>query len=164
MSRPGKGFRQTGRLIGKQIRVASEARGFTEAKLLTYWAEIAGQDIAQKCNPIEVKYKRGDFGATLVVLTTGSYAPVLKMEEPKLRDRINACYGYNAIAHIRVIQTAPTGFAEGQAMFLTRQAPQKLVPSPEAKKAAAAHTAQIQHEGLRAALERLGTNIISKNR
>jgi hypothetical protein len=42
---------------------------------------------------------------------------MLEMQKEILRARVNACYGYNAIARIRITQTAPTGFAEGQAAF-----------------------------------------------
>ena len=46
---------------------------------------------------------------------------MLEMEKEHLREKVNAVYGYNAIARIRITQTASTGFAEGQADFRHRR-------------------------------------------
>ena len=67
--------------------------------------------------PVKVSYAKGGFGATLTLLTTGAYAPMLQAELPKIRNRVNAVYGHNAISHIRITQTAPMGFSEGRAVF-----------------------------------------------
>ena len=90
------------------------------ARLLTHWADVVGDEIARIAQPAEISYGRGGFGATLTVLTTASQAPMLQMELPRIRERVNACYGYNAIARIRITQTAATGFAEGRALFAAR--------------------------------------------
>ena len=99
------------------IRKATEKRGFAETRLLTHWAEVAGPDIAAIARPVEVSFARDGIGATLVLLTTGPQAPMLEMQKDAIRARVNSCYGYNAISRVRITQTAPTGFAEGQAVF-----------------------------------------------
>ena len=53
--------------------------------------------------PVEIGYGRGGLGATLTLLTTGANAPLLEMRKEELRERVNAIYGYNAIARIRVL-------------------------------------------------------------
>jgi hypothetical protein len=40
----------------------------------------------------------------LVILTTGAQAQMLEMQLPQLREKVNACYGYNAISRIRITQ------------------------------------------------------------
>ena len=45
-------------------------------------------------------------GATLILLAKPAHAPMVQMELPRLKDRINAVYGYNAIARITLTQTA----------------------------------------------------------
>ena len=97
------------------------------ARLLTHWAEIAGEDLARITRPVKIGYARDGFGATLTLLTTSAQAPMVQMQLPQLRERVNACYGYNAISRIALTQTAPTGFAEGQAEF---------APAPKAAPAA----------------------------
>ncbi len=157
------GFSRTAKLLQGQIRKASETRGFAQSRVLTHWEEIAGADIAAISRPVDVRYGRGGLGATLTVLTTGANAPLLEMRREELRARINAIYGYNAIARLRVTQTAPTGFAEGQADF-THRRPENgpAAPDPATTAEARAATREVGDEGLRAALERLGANVISK--
>ncbi|MBJ6372899.1 DUF721 domain-containing protein [Sedimentitalea arenosa] len=158
-----RGFKRTATVLNDQIRRAGESRGFAVSRLLTHWAEIAGPEIATIARPVNVTYGRGGMGATLTVLTTGAQAPVLEMQKEKLREKVNAVYGYNAISRVRITQTAPTGFAEGQAMFAPPEpvAPPPLDPQKLARAAEAARP--IQNEDLRAALERLGRNVLSKS-
>ena len=159
-----KGFSRTSSLLQERIRKASESRGFAESRVLTHWAEIVGEDTARICQPVDVKYGRQGFGATLTVLTTGAQAPMLEMQKETLRTRINAAYGYNAITHMRITQTAPTGFAEGQAVFGV--APKAEKPKPDAATCAKAAevAAPVGDDDLRQALERLAQNVISKNK
>ena len=100
------------------------------------------------------------FGATLVILTTGAQAQMLEMQLPQLREKVNACYGYNAISRLRITQTAPVGFSDGKAWF--NAAPKRTVPEPcpETAAKASAIACDIKDEGLRAALAAFGENII----
>lgn len=159
-----KGFRRSASLLQAQIRKASETRGFAVSRVLTHWAEIAGEEIAAIARPVEVSYGRQGLGATLTVLTTGAQAPMLEMQKDSLRQRVNAAYGYNAIARIRITQTAPTGFADGQASFAPPPRPAPQAPDPDAEKQAGALTAPVADDGLRAALEALGRNVLSRRK
>lgn len=159
-----KGFTRTSTLLSGRIRDVSASRGFAQSRLLTHWEETVGPDIAKIARPVEVSYGgKGGFGATLVLLTTGANAPILEMEKEKLRARVNAVYGYAAISRIRVTQTAPVGFADGKVAFEHATPSEPKGPSKEAQQAAAQEVAPVADDGLRAALERLGANIISKS-
>lgn len=159
-----KGFTRASTLLRGRIRDASASRGFAESRLLTHWEEIVGPEMATLARPVEVTYARAGFGATLVLLTTGANAPVLEMEKDKLRDRVNAVYGYNAIARIRITQTAPTGFAEGQVAFRQKAEEDKPEePTQPVAADAAKEVSRIENPDLRAALARLGANVLSKS-
>ncbi|WP_300032738.1 DciA family protein [uncultured Roseobacter sp.] len=158
-----KGFKQTSSLLQGRIRRASESRGFAQSRLLTQWEEIAGSETAAISRPVEVSYGRGGMGATLTLLTTGSNAPMLEMQKEKLRARVNAVYGYNAIARVRITQTAATGFAEGQVEFAPRAPEVSEQPADPKVRAQAQQTARpVEDEKLRAALTRLGENILNR--
>ncbi|MBZ0123229.1 MAG: DciA family protein [Roseovarius sp.] len=160
-----RGFRHSAALLAPQMRKVSESRGFAVGRVLTHWAEIAGEEIAAIARPVEVSYGRKGFGATLTVLTTGARAPMLEMQKETLRERVNAVYGYNAIARIRITQTAATGFAEGQAVFAPGpSARPEPIPDPAAERAAAEIAAPVADEGLRQALEALGRNVLSRRK
>lgn len=162
--RSRKGFQRTSSLLRDRIRKAGETRGFAVTRVLTHWAEIVGQDRAAICKPVDVKYGRQGFGATLTVLTTGAQAPMLEMQKEKLREKVNAAYGYNAITKLHITQTAPIGFAEGQAQFATAPKPAEKTIDPEAAKEARAMAAPVGDQDLRKALERLAGNVLSKEK
>ena len=160
-----KGFARTSSLLQGKIRKASESRGFAQSRVLTHWPEIAGEDVAAISRPVEISYAKGGFGATLTLLTTGAQAPMLEMQKEQIRARVNAVYGFNAIARVRITQTAATGFAEGRVSFEHRaKADRPVVPPPEIVEQARRTTGGVTDEGLRTALERLAANVISKSK
>lgn len=160
--RKRRGFEHASHLMQKDIRKAGETRGFAVTRLLTHWAEIVGDQTAKMARPVKVSYGREGLGATLTVLTTGAQAPMLQADLPKIKDRVNACYGYAAIARIRITQTAPTGFAEGQVAFDHRP------PAPTRPDAASESRARdlalgVADDNLRHALEALGANVYARS-
>ncbi|MGR3435934.1 MAG: DUF721 domain-containing protein [Shimia sp.] len=162
-ARRGRGPRSVASLLEGRIRKAGESRGFAETRLLTRWPEIVGPDIAARARPVNVSYAKGGFGATLTLLTTGAHAPMLQMELPRLRETVNAVYGYNAISRIRITQTAPTGFAEGQVAFAPKaEAPPAPDPALDAR--AEATAAPIDDPDLRGALAALARSVLKTSR
>jgi len=160
-SRRERGFEATGGLLRQHIRTAGEKRGFAVARLLTHWAEIAGEDLARVTRPVKVGYGREGMGATLTLLTTGAVAPMVEMQKERLREKVNAAYGYAAISRILLTQTAASGFAEGQAEFTP--APKAPPPPDPAILAKAAKTAApVNDPDLRAALEAMAQNILTR--
>lgn len=159
------GFQAASSLLSQRVQKAAEGRGFAVTRLLTHWAEIAGEQLGRTTRPIQISHSRGRFGATLTLLTSGPAAPLVEMQLPQLRERVNACYGYNAIQKIVLTQTAATGFAEGQAQF--RPAPQRAETPPDPQAEARAHNiaAQFADPQLAEAMSRLALNLASrKNR
>jgi hypothetical protein len=156
------GFAAASKLVQSRIRTATETRGFAETRLLTHWAEIVGASVAEVARPVKIGYGREGMGATLTVLTTGAQAPMLEMQKDQIRDRVNACYGYRAIARVRVTQTAPSGFSDGQVAFGHKPKAAPAAPSPELTAAAAAVVGPVKNDELRLALEALATNVLRR--
>lgn len=158
-----RGFRHAGALLSRSVRETGESRGFAVSRVLTHWAEIAGPELAQQTRPVEISYGRHGFGATLTLLTTGAFAPMVEMQKEKLRERVNACYGYAAVSAIRLTQTAASGFAEGQSPFSPAPVPENAETPEPARSDARAIAADVGDEGLRVALADLGANILSRS-
>jgi len=160
-----RGFEAAGGLVSAPVRAVGESRGFAVARLLTHWAEVAGADLAAKTRPVKIGYGKGGMGATLTLLVKAAEAPMVQMALPHLKERVNAVYGYAAVSHIHLTQTAATGFAEGQADFTL--AP-KVSPTPVADPAildkAHAVAEGVGDPTLRAALEQLAQNILTRPR
>ncbi|PJI84573.1 hypothetical protein BC777_3634 [Yoonia maricola] len=156
-----RGFSRAATLMQSKIRKASEDRGFAVTRLLTHWAEVVGEVTAGIATPVNVSYGKGGMGATLTLLTTGAQAPMLEMQKEQIREKVNACYGYRAIARVRITQTAPVGFSEGRATF--NPAPKiKKMPDAAMQSAAEDLSKVVENEKLRAALTALGANVLSK--
>lgn len=163
--RRSRGFVAASGLLRSQIKAAGEARGFSDSRVLTHWAEIVGEEIARIARPVKISYRKDAFGASLTLLTTGSAAPMLEMQKPKIQQRVNACFGYSAITRIVITQTAPAGFAEGQVAFgaAAGAAPAAAAGTdPAILQQASVAAAPIRDETLRQALEALGQNILSR--
>lgn len=159
MTRRSKGFRKTSGLVEQRIRAAGESRGFAVTRLITGWSSVVGSDIAAVCEPVKVSYAKGGLGGTLTVLTTGAQAPMLEMQTELIRQKVNACYGYNAIARVRLTQTAPSGFGSSR----EKQSNAPVVSDASVEKARVA-TADIKDQTLREVLESFGANVISQGK
>ena len=156
-----RGFERADGLVARQVAKAGEGRGFAVARLLTHWAEVAGEDLAKSTRPVRISYGRGGLGATLTLLVRGAQAPFVQAELPKLKDRVNACYGYAAVSRIALTQTAPTGFAEGQAEF--DHGPKVKIskePGAKALQRGQAVASGVEDPELRLALSRMGAHIL----
>ncbi len=159
-----RGFEAAAGLLRDPIRKAGETRGFAVTRLLTHWPEVAGPDLAPLCRPVNVSYAKQGLGATLTLLTSGAAAPLVQMQADKLRERVNAIYGYAAIARIRVTQTSArgtmAGLAEAQRPFdgpnITRPSAQALA---RAQGVLNGLTEGVADSGLKSALERLATQV-----
>lgn len=159
-ARRKRGFETAGALLSSTLKAPAAQRGFGEAKLLTHWQEIVGTEIAAIARPVRISWSRG-FGGTLILLTTGGHAPVLEMQKERILERVNATYGYRAIAHVHITQTAPTGFADGQVTFRAPPPKAPLPPDPATLSRVMATVDQVADDGLKQALARLARNVLS---
>lgn len=158
-----RGFEPAFGLMKDSVRVAGESRGFAVARLLTHWAEVAGSEMAGKTRPVKISYGKGGMGATLTLLVKAAEAPMVQMALPVLKERVNAVYGYAAINHIHLTQTAPTGFAEGQAEFIPSPTV-SVQPDPAVRARAEEAADGVADPALRTALEQLAQNILTRPR
>lgn len=159
-----RGFSRAASLMQTRIRQASETRGFAVSRVVTHWPEVVGPSIAAISKPVDVSYGRQGLGATLTVLTTGANAPMLEMQKEQIRSKVNACYGHNAIQRVRITQTAPVGFADGQVAFDHAKQVKPSQPDPTIVAEAREIGSTVGNETLRQALETLATNVLSRQK
>lgn len=140
-------------------RIAGKAlgkNGLGEAHLIQHWPEVVGERLAESTSPDKLRFPRGARrDGTLRLRVAPGIALEIQHSEPVLLERINSFFGYRAVARLSLEQT-----------FLPRQArsarPRPLAP-PEAADLSKRVSA-VRDEGLRAALTRLGTAIITTER
>ena len=159
-------FKPASDLLRSKIRELGEARGFSTTRLLTHWPEIVGQSVAAIARPLEIRHPRPRAGqppegATLTVIALGVPTIFGGAIITGIRERVNACYGYNAIAKIRIRQAGPESFA-AEVAALERLPPRE--PDPQVLQAVQPLTEGVGNTELRLALAALAANVLSKSR
>lgn len=149
-----------GAFLPHLTRKAFEKFGFSTATLIMDWPVIVGGDIAQWTLPERLKWSRSApvegepdglnsqarAGATLVLRVDQARALDVQYKSRQIIERINAYFGYAAIAEIRMIQGP-----------IERQDAPRRRPKPQAP--LTREVSGIAHEPLRDALARLGASI-----
>ncbi len=160
--------RVVGSFVPKLTKKAFEKYGFSTAALLTDWAAIVGAELAKVTVPERLKWPRwvdvggevepgaeGRPGATLLLKVDSARALDVEYRRGELIERVNAYFGYRAVAELKVVQV-PAGSLMSQSgkPMLTPKAPVRAA-------AAAPEIDAIADDGLRAALARMQAAIAS---
>ena len=159
-ARLSRGFVRAGGLIEPQLRTAAARRGFAQARLRALWPEIAGPEFAAICAPLKLARARGPAGGLLTLAVDGPHAPQLQLLLPLLRERVNAALGPGTVGRIQLTHS-PAGLAEPPAAAPRRR--RRREPPPDLGR----HAGTISSIGdgeLRAALETLARNVLSRSR
>jgi len=168
--RPRPGAPAQARAVGSYLpgltRAAFAKYGFSAATLLTDWATIVGADVARYTEPERLKWprqpaiydeteaeERGRPGATLVLRVEAGRALDVQYRGRQLVERINAYFGYRAVAELRLVQ-APMALRPGAGICKP--------PQPAAHRPAPAELAAIADARLRAALEHMAHAIVMR--
>lgn len=163
MSRQGHGLRALGEAVAELTRPIIGRRGFTRGALIGDWAAIVGDRLAASSLPERIAYigKRASGGTLHLRVASGGLAMELQHFEPVLIERINAYFGYPAVARVKLIQgplPAPAGARTSQ----PANPPRAL--SPAEQDALAAQLTDIADPELREALAALGRAVIAQGR
>ncbi len=87
------------------VGAAYRRRGFAEPALVTGWRAVVGDQAADCALPVKIVFPRGSrTGGTLHVRVEGAYALELQHNAPRIVERLNAFYGYAAIARLALHQ------------------------------------------------------------
>jgi hypothetical protein len=150
--------KSVGEFLPSLMRPAFEKYGFSSAAILTDWAALAGPELAAYTAPERLKWPRkkpgendtAQSGATLVLRVAGARALDVEYRRPQIIERLNASFGYRAIAEIRLVQ-AP----------LAKRETIRRPPLAEMKVEALPALADIHEDRLRAAVAKLASGVQS---
>lgn len=147
--------RAISRSLAKLTRPALEKRGRDFAALVAGWAEVAGPRLAGDTALDRLARPRDGGPGVLHLRVTPGLALEIQHTAPQLIERINAFLGHAAVERIAMVQRPVAG--------IRRPSPQRVrLPRPAGHAAAAAAVAQVEDEGLRAALARLGAHLLER--
>jgi len=91
------------RLVDGMVAPSVRERGFVISRLLSNWRQIAG-DMAGWSRPTQLNLSRRG-GGTLKVAIASGYGPIALQMKQAVIDRVNATFGYAAVADIVFVQT-----------------------------------------------------------
>ena len=91
-------------LIGKSLDPIARKRGLARAELLAWWPDIVGAAYAGRTAPERIRWPRDGKAATLVVRCDPSLALQFAHETDRVRERLNAYFGYPAVGAVRIVQ------------------------------------------------------------
>ncbi len=136
------------RMVPEVAGKALGKKGLGYAKLVTEWPQIVGADFADATAPVKLAFPRGERAdATLTIEIVPARAVEVQHALPQLIERVNAVFGYRAVARVKMVQRAPV-----RAPAMTNLRP--LSPSEETQLMSL--TDMVPAGELRDALERLG--------
>ncbi len=157
-----------GKHVGRLTQGVFRAHGFAYAQILTNWEAIVGPELANYCQPERLRWPAGQerikderrrLGGTLTVKVEGPAAIELQHETPRVIERLNTFYGYQAVTAIKIVQ----GTIDRS---LRKKLPGKPPVLPHDQETdLQVRLSTVQDEDLRNALSRLGRGAIDqKNR
>lgn len=142
--------------VPKIAGAALGKRGFAEAQLVAQWPAIIGESLAAGASPDRLSFPRGERrDGTLHLRVAPGLALEVQHREPVLIERINAFFGYRAVARLALTQGPPAQ----PALPPPRPRPLKA----EERQSLDQRLQAIEDAGLKAALQRLGEAVIGSD-
>jgi len=141
-------------------------RQFVAPALLAAWPEIVGERLAGLCMPVQMKAqpkgrssnrKGEEDGAVLEVRADPAIRIDLEYGQALIVERVNAFFGYRAVAKLRVLARA----ALDTPPRAPARSPAPTMPTAQSQEAARRALQGVRDPGLRAALERLGACVLA---
>lgn len=162
MRRPRPLARPLAEFLDVCLSPSLAAQGFATSDIIMAWADIVGERLAAFTQPLKIEWKRKPphadpearpEPATLVVRVESAFALELQHMAPTIIDRVNTYYGWRCIGKL-VLKQGPVRRVE-------KRKPPALVLSPADREKVSSAIGDIQEDGLKAALDRLGQAIVS---
>lgn len=103
-----------GRTLMPFARHLLGAKGFVGADIALHWREIVGDDLAEYSMPLKIDFLRGEKnnGVLSIEVPSGGFALELQHREKFIVEKVNAYFGYAAIARTKILQNNNFKFNE----------------------------------------------------
>lgn len=132
-------------------------------KLVSQWAQIAGEEIASRATPLDLKFQRkaekekgGSPQAVLHLAVQPAFALEFSYQKGLLIERLNVFFGYPAIKDIKIIQNSE--IMDKKAISAPKNKPLTLQQQQDIEQL----TSSVADNDLQTALKNLGKAIASR--
>ena len=136
-------------------------QGFAGSDVITSWGDIVGEPLATFSQPLKMEWPKRRRGegpdarpdpATLVVRVEGAFALDLQQMTPLVIERVNAHYGWACVGRIAIRQ--------GPVKRIAPRIVERPVLDPALVREVDALVADVEDDGLKAALARFGCAVL----
>ncbi len=161
--RKKRGFRPLADMASVLMDPMLQKRAGINIALLQSWEDIVGPAIGAQSRPLRIVWPRRMHEddpfkpATLIIACEGFAALQLSHETGEVIARVNGFLGFSAIGRIKIEQKP--------LVLPSRPKPKRFAPlAPSEERRIDQATGEIEDDALRAALARLGKNILAEKR
>ncbi len=84
------------------------AKGMLEMEILSDWTAIVGEELAQYSLPQKISFRKDERsnGTLELLVLSGAFALEIQHRESQILNKINAYFGYDAVAKLKIIQNS----------------------------------------------------------
>ncbi len=150
------------RLLQPFARKMLGKKAFAEADVLLNWKDIAGEEMASFCQPVQIDFKKGERtgGVLRVEAAGGAFALEVQLRSRFLINKVNTFFGYEAVKEIKIIQNPAVAKNLIQPIYNSEK---KLVTDEE-ETYIKSLSEGIKHPELEKILQKLGRSIAADNK
>lgn len=145
-------------VVGGFARKILGKKAFIEADVVSNWAEIAGENLAEFTKPVRIDFKRDERkgGVLHIEAANGASALEAELKSKMIIAKVNTYFGYEAIDRIKIMQNLKIM----KKMVLGSDNFEKKLVSIEQENYIKEQTGKITTSELRDAVEKLGYSIL----
>jgi len=146
-----------GATVNKLTRQTFGQRGFADGAIVHNWSLIIGEMLAGACQPEKIAYIKGERGRGTLHLRVANSGLATEIQHlaPLMLERVNAYFGYQAVARLKLIH-GPLPKPDPEPVPVLRPL------SARQTQALATELCNVSDPELKAALERLGQAVLGR--
>ena len=145
-----------GRSLAPTLKALEAKFGHSMGGLQSRWAEIAGEALARRSEPVKLIKSRTGEGSTLELRVDGPSAALIQHQVPQIIARLDLVLGKGAVTKLRIVQGPVRTSAVSP-----KTPPRRRAPLDAGAEAALARDLDAAPEGpLKAALMKLGREVL----
>ena len=97
-----QGLRPLSNTLPQQLKKVLKKNGFNLSSIVDNWTKIIGNDISNKCYPINIKAQGNSKDVTLILNVIHGKEIDIEYSKKNIIDKINSYFGYTFIKNIQI--------------------------------------------------------------
>ena len=118
-----QGLRPLSSTLPPKIKKVLKKNGFNLSSIVDNWTKIVGNNISNKCHPINIKAQGNFKDVTLILNVIHGKEIDIEYSKKKIIDKINTYFGYSFVKniHVKIINTKFINSSKNQTTKIVRK-------------------------------------------